>query len=547
MIADIFQTLPIPADNLQGSYDLGLVVLSILTAISASYIALDLTGRIRDVSNTARATMLWLVGGAIAMGSGIWAMHFIGMLSFSIPGLSLHYNLFWTAFSLLVAIMASAFALYLLKLNVLRLELYIAGGVVLGLAIASMHYSGMEAMLISLRIRYLPGLFFISILIAIVASEAALWLALKSNQVILRLRNRIKLISAIIMGIAICGMHYTGMAASVFTPLCATDVTPLGGSLDPSYLGVGVAAITFVILAIAFLTSNYKENLNQEQFEKSRQLVMAEISASVLHNVGNVLNSVNVSANLVGEKIANSKLSGLTKLAALFNDNKDNMVEFFQDSRGAKALEYMTMLSKQWHDEQIEVSNEMIRINKNLSLIKEIISTQQELSRTSGYDQIISINELLEEAILISGLYLKKDITLVKDFGKINSITTDKVKLLQVFVNLLRNAKDAVMESAMPNKVMTITIKTYVINENRVGIEVKDNGVGVDDKNKNKIFSYGFTTKKTGHGFGLHTSALAINAIGGTIQITSLGTGKGATVIIELPCTKSKKTKELNK
>jgi NO-binding membrane sensor protein with MHYT domain len=542
MIAEIFQTLPIPADNLKGSYDFSLVVLSVLTAISASYIALDLTGRIRDVSNTARATMLWLIGGALAMGSGIWAMHFIGMLSFSIPGLSLHYDLFWTGFSLLVAIFASAFALYLLKIDVLKLEFYIAGGVVLGLAIASMHYSGMEAMLISLQIRYLPGLFFVSILIAVVASEAALWFALKSNQVAIRLRNRVKLVSAIIMGIAICGMHYTGMAASVFTPLCATTIAPAEGSLDPSYLGIGVAAVTFVILAIAFLSSNYKESLNQEQFEKSRQLVMAEISASVLHNVGNVLNSVNVSANLVAEKVTNSKLSGIIKLSTLFNDHKSNMAEFFNDERGVKALEYLTMLGKQWHDEQIDLTNEMARINKNLSLIKEIISTQQELSKTSGYDQIVSVNELIEEALLISGLYQKKDITLVKEFAKLNPITTDKVKILQVFVNLLRNAKDAVLESGKAN--MIITIKTYTINDNRIGIEVTDNGVGIGDKNINKIFSYGYTTKVHGHGFGLHTSALAINAIGGKINITSPGLKEGATVALEIPCTKAKKQKK---
>jgi NO-binding membrane sensor protein with MHYT domain len=542
MIAEIFQTLPIPADNLKGSYDFSLVVLSVLTAISASYIALDLTGRIRDVSNTARATMLWLIGGALAMGSGIWAMHFIGMLSFSIPGLSLHYDLFWTGFSLLVAIFASAFALYLLKIDVLKLEFYIAGGVVLGLAIASMHYSGMEAMLISLQIRYLPGLFFVSILIAVVASEAALWFALKSNQVAIRLRNRVKLVSAIIMGIAICGMHYTGMAASVFTPLCATTIAPAEGSLDPSYLGIGVAAVTFVILAIAFLSSNYKESLNQEQFEKSRQLVMAEISASVLHNVGNVLNSVNVSANLVAEKVTNSKLSGIIKLSTLFNDHKSNMAEFFNDERGVKALEYLTMLGKQWHDEQIDLTNEMARINKNLSLIKEIISTQQELSKTSGYDQIVSVNELIEEALLISGLYQKKDITLVKEFAKLNPITTDKVKILQVFVNLLRNARDAVLESGKAN--MIITIKTYTINDNRIGIEVTDNGVGIGDKNINKIFSYGYTTKVHGHGFGLHTSALAINAIGGKINITSPGLKEGATVALEIPCTKAKKQKK---
>ncbi len=540
MIADFFQTLAFPSDQLKGSYDLGLVTLSFLTAISASYIALDLTGRIRDVSNTPVVTFLWLIGGAIAMGSGIWAMHFIGMLSFTIPGLTLHYNLYWTILSLVVAISASAFALYLLQLNVLRVEHYVAGGLVLGLAIASMHYTGMEAMLITLHIRYLPSLFFLSILIAIVASVAALWLALKSNQVVMRMRTRIKMISAVIMGIAICGMHYTGMAASVFTPLCTPSTISGVEALDPNYLGIGVAAVTFVILAIAFFSSTYKESLNQQQFEKARQLVMAEISASVLHNVGNVLNSVNVSANLVTEKITNSKLSGLEKLCELFNENKQNLTAFLQDPRGIKAMDFLFMLGKYWHDEQIVVSDELIRLNKNLDLIKVIISTQQELSKISGFEQIVSINELLEEALLISGLDLKKEIIVEKKFEKINSVKTDKVKLLQVFVNLLRNAKDAVMDSS--NEKMIITIKTYSINKNRIGIEVIDNGIGILPKNKSKVFSYGFTTKKNGHGFGLHTSALAINAVGGVIRINSDGLEQGATVTIELPCTNPKKS-----
>ncbi len=474
------------------------------------------------------------------MGSGIWAMHFIGMLSFTIPGLTLHYNLYWTILSLVVAISASAFALYLLQLNVLRVEHYVAGGLVLGLAIASMHYTGMEAMLITLHIRYLPSLFFLSILIAIVASVAALWLALKSNQVVMRMRTRIKMISAVIMGIAICGMHYTGMAASVFTPLCTPSTISGVEALDPNYLGIGVAAVTFVILAIAFFSSTYKESLNQQQFEKARQLVMAEISASVLHNVGNVLNSVNVSANLVTEKITNSKLSGLEKLCDLFNENKQNLASFLQDPKGVKAMDFLFILGKYWHDEQIVVSDELIRLNKNLDLIKVIISTQQELSKISGFEQIVSINELIEEALLISGLDLKKEIIVEKKFEKINSVKTDKVKLLQVFVNLLRNAKDAVMDSS--NEKMIITIKTYSINKNRIGIEVIDNGIGILPKNKSKVFSYGFTTKKNGHGFGLHTSALAINAVGGVIRINSDGLEQGATVTIELPCTNPKKS-----
>ena len=222
-----------------------------MVAVFASYIALDLTGRLRDRNNTQMSSLLWLIGGAVAMGAGIWSMHFIGMLSFKIPGIVLQYDLLWTSLSLVVAILASGFALFLLKASLINIIHLVTGGIILGLAIASMHYTGMAAMLITLNIRYLPGLFLLSILVAVVASEAAIWMALKSNTVILRLRSRIKFASAIIMGLAICGMHYTGMAASIFTA-CATPVFNDGQGLDPTILSMAIAAITFVILVSLF-------------------------------------------------------------------------------------------------------------------------------------------------------------------------------------------------------------------------------------------------------------------------------------------------------
>src|SRR5207249_668604 len=124
MFTEFFQTGVLPSDQYVGSYNLSLVSLSFMVAVAASYIALDVTGRIRDISNTIISSKLWLVGGAIAMGAGIWSMHFIGMLSFSIPGLSLRYDLFWTGLSLIVAICASGFALYLLQSTKIRIEHY---------------------------------------------------------------------------------------------------------------------------------------------------------------------------------------------------------------------------------------------------------------------------------------------------------------------------------------------------------------------------------------------------------------------------------------
>lgn len=534
---EYFQAHPCSLDQYIGTYDLRLVALSYMVAVFASYIALDMTGRLRDRNNTPTSTLLWLIGGAIAMGSGIWSMHFIGMLSFKIPGITLQYDLYWTALSLFVAIFASGFALYLLKQSIVNVVHLIAGGFILGLAIATMHYTGMEAMLITLNIRYIPSIFLLSVIIAIVASEAAIWLAIKSNSVILRLRNKIKFGSAIIMGIAISGMHYTGMAASVFSPLCTpSSIQP--DALDPAILSMAVASITLMILGIAFFASTYKEALNQQQFEQARQLGMAEISASVLHNVGNVLNSVNVSANLVSEKLSNSKTTNLDKLCQLLNEHKDDLSTFLtQDPRGSKVLEYMNSLAELQRNEQQNFTTEIKSIIKNILTIQQIISAQQTLSKNIGMDSVLSINDLLDETLLISGLDSKKDIQIIKHYEKLSPIVTDKVKLLQVLVNLMRNAKDALMQSTNQNKIIQITT-SYV--DNKIVIEIKDNGIGIPAQNIKKIFYHGFTTKESGHGFGLHASALTMHELGGEIEVKSEGIEKGATFILYLANTKPK-------
>ena len=535
--SDFFQLGSLPLDRYHGVYDLRLIILSYLVAVFASYIAVDLTGRLRDRNNTKTSSLLWLLGGAIAMGSGIWSMHFIGMLSFTIPGLALQYNLFWTGFSLLVAILASGFVLYLLKKSAINIVHLIAGGVLLGFAIASMHYTGMEGMLIKLNIRYLPDLFLLSIIIAIIASEAAIWLALKSNKVILRLRNRIKLISAIIMGIAICGMHYTGMAASIFTPLCSPSLGT-NDSIDPTILAMSIATVTFIILSIAFFASNYKEALNQQQFEQARQLGMAEISASVLHNVGNVLNSVNVSANTLSEKLSTSKIANLDKLCLLLKQHQHDLSQFLTtDPQGSKVLTFLENFSEHQQNEQKKFSDEVNIILKNTNMIREIISTQQTLSKPTGVENIISVNQLLDEALLITGILSKKEMSVTKKFGKISPIVTDKIKLLQVFINLLNNGKDALLVSVNTDKILSIT--TSVLN-NKIIIDINDNGVGIPAKVIDQIFRHGFTTKEMGHGFGLHTSALVINELGGEILVKSDGLEKGTTFTIQLPYTQPK-------
>lgn len=260
-----FQLGPLPDNIMTGTYDWKLVILSYIIAVLASYVALDIAGRLR-AENKSQAKTYWLLGGSFAMGAGIWSMHFIGMLAFKMQ-MPMGYTFTWTAGSLAVAIIASFFALFLLS-NKNRKSLYtILGGILIGLGIATMHYMGMEAMTIHVNIRYIPSIFLLSIAIAIFASEAALWLAMKSNEGTLRKQFKLKVISALIMGIAICGMHYTGMAAAVFTPI--TNMNMAHEVMEPDVLAFFVAGISAVIITLMLTISTYyKTMINAIQNEK---------------------------------------------------------------------------------------------------------------------------------------------------------------------------------------------------------------------------------------------------------------------------------------
>ncbi|HVE43736.1 MAG TPA: MHYT domain-containing protein [Gammaproteobacteria bacterium] len=531
MLESFFQMTALPANEMLGTYDFRLVILSYIVASFASFVALDITGRLRDVGNTRFVTTVWLIGGAISMGAGIWSMHFIGMLAFNMPMMTMSYDEFWTGFSLLVAIMASAFALFLLKPRIINFIHLFVGGIILGLAIAAMHYTGMQAMKISMNIHYIPWIFFLSIVIAIFASEAALWLALKSNQVVANVKFRLKFVSALIMGAAICGMHYTGMYAAVFTPLeTAQQIT---SAVDPAFLAVGVAVVIFCIFMIAILISTMMEARNQKLLLLAHQAGMAEVAASVLHNVGNVLNSVNVSASTLASKSANSKLNVLSELSKLINDNKHDLVTFFSnDNKGAALPQYIEMLAAQWKNEQSEIALESETLLNNIQHIKHIIDMQQSYSKVTHLEQIVSIASVLDEAILISGID-KTNIVVIKKYASISAVLVDKVKLLQILINLITNAKNALLESTAREKVVSLRISLN--DDHQFRIDITDNGVGIRHEDMRRVFTYGFTTRDGGHGFGLHTSALSAKEMGGTITVKSEGVGKGATFTLALP------------
>ena len=262
-----FQLGAIPTDAISGKYNLVLVGVSYLVAVLASYVALNLVGRLRAEHNK-QAKIYWLIGGAFTMGAGIWSMHFIGMLAFVMP-MPMEYDLDWTIASLLMAILASGLALYILQKENYSISQLALGGVIIGIAISTMHYMGMEGMESHTRIHYLPGLFVLSIVIGVSAAEAALYLALQSNQGSSNRQFNLKIISALIMGVAICGMHYTGMAAAVFTPNPSHVMATNSQAIPPNYLAFFIAGITALIISLALTVSNsYKKMITAVSNEK---------------------------------------------------------------------------------------------------------------------------------------------------------------------------------------------------------------------------------------------------------------------------------------
>ena len=297
-----------------GTYSYWLVLLSVLVATLASYTALDLASRITAAKG--RSATLWLVGGAFSMGTGIWSMHFIGMLAFSLP-VPMGYDVPVTLFSMAIAILVSGFALYMVSRDKFTPRNLLIGGVLMGLGIASMHYTGMAAMQTSPPIQYEPVLFAASIAIAIAASLAALAIAFTLRTDSLWMIYA-KYIAAVIMGIAITGMHYTGMAAAQFAPdtICLT-----GSTVDNSWMAGTIAAVTFFILSTTRVLSVFDARMatRTARMAASLQKANAELKHMVLHDALTQLPNRLLLEDRISQAIGSCRRAG-SRCAVLFVD-----------------------------------------------------------------------------------------------------------------------------------------------------------------------------------------------------------------------------------
>jgi signal transduction histidine kinase len=273
---------------------------------------------------------------------------------------------------------------------------------------------------------------------------------------------------------------------------------------------------------------------HQKLLEASRHAGMAEIATNVLHNVGNVLNSLNVSASLLADSVKKSKVAGLVRTSTLLAEHHDDLASFLTaDSRGRHLPAYLAGLAEHLVADQESTAREIASLRANIDHIKEIVAMQQSYAKVSGVMEVVGVAELVEDCVRINGAALERHgVEVVRDFTPVPRINVDKHKILQILVNLVRNAKYACEESLRGDKRVTLRVDAV---EGRTRISVIDNGVGIVPENLARIFNHGFTTRESGHGFGLHSGALAAQEIGGSLQAFSEGLGRGATFVLELP------------
>ncbi len=274
--------------------------------------------------------------------------------------------------------------------------------------------------------------------------------------------------------------------------------------------------------------------LNRQLVETSRLAGMAEVGTSVLHNVGNVLNSVNVSSAVIAEKIRKSKVASLGKAVALMQEHKSDLGNFLaNDPKGKELPAYLATLSNRLIEEQTQVLQEVTQLCSYIDHIKEIVAMQQNYARVSGLTETLNAVDLVEDALRLNeGAIARHKVTVVRDFKEPVQITVDKHKVLQILVNLIRNAKYALDDGNPPEKLMTVRVGA---DAKRLRIAIIDNGIGIPAENLVRIFGHGFTTRKDGHGFGLHSGALTAKELGGSLTVQSEGWNKGAAFTLEIP------------
>ncbi len=277
------------------------------------------------------------------------------------------------------------------------------------------------------------------------------------------------------------------------------------------------------------------ERTHRRLVDMSRMAGMAAVASEILHNVGNVLTSVNTSCSIAIEYLQQCDLSKLAKVSELLKENTGRLDEFLTtDPKGRFIPDYLGAVAQTFTETRNSAMSELTRLRSYIDHIKQIVAMQQSYAKVAGLEEQIEVEQLVEDALRINEAALDRhSVTVNKDIEPVPPVLVDKHKVLQILVNLIRNAKYALSDSGRPDRILTLRVRRN--GGDKIQIQIIDNGVGIPPENLTRIFSHGFTTRGDGHGFGLHSGALLAKELGGELTAHSDGVGKGATFTLVLP------------
>ncbi len=283
-------------------------------------------------------------------------------------------------------------------------------------------------------------------------------------------------------------------------------------------------------------------DLNKKLIDSAHKSGMADIATGVLHNVGNILNSVSVSTQIMNGMINDSKISDFKRANDMLRDNLDNLEQFIVGNpKGKMLMNYYLKIEDGIEKEMADFRHHFTRLNEKVKAITEVIAALQNYAGTASLLDTVSINDIIEDALTMHArTNAFQNTRVIKKMLEIPDLTVQKTKLVHILINLFQNAKDAMLETPIEKKVLTILTEHDV---NNAFIKIYDTGHGVAEQDLQKIFAHGFPTKTKSYGFGLHNCANYMTEMGGSMWVESDGKGKGATFILKFPLPKDSRNK----
>ena len=268
---------------------------------------------------------------------------------------------------------------------------------------------------------------------------------------------------------------------------------------------------------------------------RSQTVSQAQVTAEILHNVGNVLNSVNILSELLKQRIEQLKLDSVLKVSGLIQQNMGNLGDYLTtDVAGKKIPNFLEQFGQKLILDQKELMEHFSELSEYVSHVTNIVRIQKFAGKSVSSTVIASYSEIMDDALRIFELSLKKyGILIERNYEELPPVSIDRNQVMQILVNLLGNAKHAMIDDKKPDKKLVLEVRQ--VSDDTIEMSVCDNGIGIAEEHLSKIFEYGFTTKKSGHGFGLHSSSCKASELGGSLTMTSAGLGKGATFVLRLP------------